>query len=58
MLRKRKQSKVNAIESAACEGEGGEEITALTSVVRMRLIEKVTSEQRPKGDKAHCHADI
>lgn len=55
MLRKRKQSKLNGIESATCEGE---EITALTSVVRMSLIEKVTSEQRPKGDKAHRHADI
>lgn len=30
----------------------------LTSVVRVSLIEKVTSEQRHKGDQGHHHADI
>lgn len=35
-----------------------EEVIILTSVVRESLTEKVTSEQRYKGDKGHCHADI
>lgn len=35
-----------------------EEVIVLTSVVRESVTEKVTSEQRYKGDKGYCHADI
>ena len=44
--------------SAPYEGEGREKEIALPSVVRVRLMKKMTSEQRPKGDKAHCRAVI
>lgn len=58
MLRERKQSKVNEIDSAPCEGKGGEEAVVLNSVARVSLIAKVVSQQRLKGDTAHCRADI
>ena len=53
-----KENRVTGIVSAPYEGEGREKEIALPSVVRVRLMKKMTSEQRPKGDKAHCRAVI